>query len=82
MVIHKVILRQGWKTKRNEKNGKFSETKRNGTEKNYKIKKRSETESHMKRNDLILIGLLTHLAILWYQSPISSYNSIQFTFQK
>jgi hypothetical protein len=45
-------------TKRNGKNGKFSETKRNGTEKNHKIKKRNETKrkatgNETKHNDII-----------------------------
>jgi hypothetical protein len=38
----------GWKTKRNGKNGKFSETER----KKF-TKSRNETESHRKRNDII-----------------------------
>jgi hypothetical protein len=37
-----------------EKNGKFSEMKRNGTEKNYKIKKKNGKPQETKRNITIL----------------------------
>jgi hypothetical protein len=54
----KSLFCRGWKTKRNGKNGKFSETKRNGTEKIDKIKKRNETKrkatgNETKRNDIV-----------------------------
>jgi hypothetical protein len=55
-LIISVCLYQG--TKLNGKNGKFPETKRNGKEKNYRIKKRNETKrkatgNETKPNDII-----------------------------
>jgi hypothetical protein len=45
---------RGWKTKRNEKNGKFSETKRNGTKLQNQETKRNGKPQETKRNVMIV----------------------------